>query len=82
MTRFHHGGSNYILERDNKLRGILKERRERETSFKWMIHRERVKKYLTRERDQGVKASNLVREVQGARAQEQRVPAASTAETM
>ena len=71
-----------ILERDNKLRGMLKERREKEPDFRWMIYRGRVKKYLTREQDQGVKALNVDREVQGARAQEQRVHAASAAESM
>ena len=73
-----------ILERkiDNKLRGMLKQRREKEPDFRWMIYRGRVKKYLTREQDQGVKALNIDREVQGARAQEQRVPAASAPETM
>ena len=47
-----------------------------------MIYRGQVKKYLTREQDQGVKALNIDRGVQCARAQEQRVPAASAAETM
>ena len=73
-----------ILERkrDNKLRGMLKERREKEPDFRWMIHRGREKKYLSREQDQGVKASNVYREVQYARAQEHIVPVTSDAETM
>ncbi len=33
-------------ERDNKLRGMLKERREKEPDFRWMIYRGRVKKIL------------------------------------
>ena len=39
-----------ILERKrDKLRGMLKERRVKEPCFRWMIHRGRVKKHLSRE---------------------------------
>ena len=47
-----------ILERekDNKLRALLKEKRETESGFKWMIYRGRVKIYYPKEATQGAEA--------------------------
>ena len=36
-------------EKDNKLRALLKEKRETESGFKWMIYRGRVKRYYPKE---------------------------------
>ena len=44
-------------EKDNKLRALLlKEKRETESGFKWMIYRGRVKRYYPREATQGAEA--------------------------
>ena len=43
-------------EKDNKLRALLKEKRETESGFKWMIYRGRVKRYYPKEATQGAEA--------------------------
>ena len=47
-----------VLEREkvNKLRALLKEKRETESGFKWMIYRGRVKIYYPKETTQGAEA--------------------------
>ena len=48
-----------VLEREkkqNKLRALLKEKRETESGFKWMIYRGRVKRYYPKETTEGAEA--------------------------
>ena len=54
----YNGGPNGIRERekDNKLRALLKEKRETESGFKWMIYRGRVKRYYPKETTEGAEA--------------------------
>ena len=43
-------------EKENKLRALLKEKRETESGFKWMIYRGRVKRYYPKETTEGAEA--------------------------
>ena len=43
-------------EKDNKLRALLKGKRETESGFKWIIYRGRVKRYYPKEATQGAEA--------------------------
>ena len=54
-------------ERDNKLRGMLKERREKEPDFRWMIYRGRVKKILNQRT--GSRSESFERRQRSARCQ-------------
>ena len=55
-------------EKDNKLRALLKEKRETESGFKWMIYRGRVKRYYPKEATQGAEARpNHTQNIDGTR---------------
>ena len=74
-----------ILERekDNKLRALLKEKRETESGFKWMIYRGRVKRYYPKETTQGAESrpnhTQNTNETRGATAAPRRVVSAPAA---
>ena len=51
-------------EKDNKLRALLKEKRETESGFKWMIYRGRVKRYYPKETTQGAEADQIIHKTQ------------------